>query len=155
MGVPQGTGASVNLKWSQEGWTLYSGGRRDSAICCWDMRRGSMNDCTTNCFPRKATTNQCIGFDLDMNGSLLITGGTDGIIRAYNAFTAEELGKEYCEDTANDVSLSLHDPLLAVSIGQRHFPEITEDAENTKGGCDFNNGNQISRGLCLYRVISP
>ncbi len=146
----------MNLMWLQDGWRLYAGGRRDNAICCWDVRRGGIDDCIISSFPRKATTNQCIGFDLDMDGSLLITGGTDGIVRAYNTITAEELGKVCCEDTANDVSLSPHDPLLAVSIGQRHFPQVDEDEQSTEEeGCNSNNsGNQISGGLCLYRVIA-
>ncbi len=131
------------------------GGRRDTTICCWDVRRGGIDDCIISSFPRKATTNQCIGFDLDMDGSLLVTGGTDGIVHAYNAITAEELGKVCCEDTANDVSLSPHDPLLAVSIGQRHFPHVDDEDEESVEGCNSNsNGDQIFGRLRLYRITA-
>lgn len=64
-------GGVTHLKFSPDGLVLYSGGRKDPEILCWDLRNPGSILFTVN---RTVATNQRIYFDLDATGRHLISG---------------------------------------------------------------------------------
>lgn len=64
-------GGITHLKFSDDGLRLYSGGRKDSEILCWDLREPGK---VLFSVPRHVNTHQRIYFDLSPNGEYLFTG---------------------------------------------------------------------------------
>lgn len=69
-------GGVSHLCFSADGNFLYSGGRRDASICCWDVRYASGVLYTLQ--RPSATTNQRMAFDVEPCGRHLATGGPTG-----------------------------------------------------------------------------
>lgn len=67
------SGGVTQVKFSTDGLYLFSGGRKDPEILCWDMRNPGKILYLMN---RTVTTQQKIQFDLSPNGTYLITGNT-------------------------------------------------------------------------------
>ena len=59
---------------------LYSGGRKDGEIHCWDLRNPSR---LLHSLHREVYTNQRIQFDFA--GDHVLSGGTDGSVRIWNS----------------------------------------------------------------------
>jgi WD40 repeat protein len=68
-------GGVTQVQFSPDGRYLYTGGRKDPFIFCWDIR----NTCeVVRKFARGADSNQRIAFDLDPSGQFLVTGSRGG-----------------------------------------------------------------------------
>nr|CAD7437466.1 unnamed protein product [Timema bartmani] len=65
------TGGVTHLQFSPDGTKLYSGGRKDTEILCWDMRYPGTFLYTMH---RTVQTNQRVYFDLTSDGRYLLSG---------------------------------------------------------------------------------
>ena len=64
---------SSQVQWSPDGNYLYTGGRKDAAILCWDVR---YTQSTVYAIQREAGhTNQKLSFDIEPCGRHLLSGG--------------------------------------------------------------------------------
>lgn len=132
------TGGVTQLYFSPDGLCLYSGGRKDPEILCWDIRNPGQVLFTIN---RTIETNQRIYFDLSSDGTYLVTGSTDGIVKSFNTKERidknENLLKPYKswkahDDCANGASFHPFHSLIATSSGQRHFTLPDDENEENE-----------------------
>nr|XP_014271831.1 telomerase Cajal body protein 1 isoform X2 [Halyomorpha halys] len=132
-------GGLTHLKFSNDGMRLFSGGRMDNEIICWDIRNpGSV----LSTYERVVKTNQRIYFDMSPDDKYLISGGTDGFCRVWNLHDETKLDSEgklkECfkfktnNDCVNGVSLHRSYPVLATASGQYHYPHLIEDDDDEK-----------------------
>ena len=81
----------TGLAWSPDGNYLYTGARKDARILCWDVRGAS--DAAVYAMRRaSAHSNQRVGFDVEPCGRHLVTGGEDGVLRAFDLRDGSEVG---------------------------------------------------------------
>jgi len=132
------TGGITQVSFSHDGSRLYSGGRKDSEIICWDLRQPGEILYTVN---RQANTNQRIQFDLSRCGRYLVSGGSDGCVLVWDVSRGgvsgalrPMAGYLLHPDCVNGVSLHPDLPLLATSAGQRHQDPVCSDSEDDDGG---------------------
>ncbi|KAK6633411.1 hypothetical protein RUM44_004013 [Polyplax serrata] len=126
------TGGVTQIRFSQDGHYLFSGGRMDPEILCWDIRNPGK---LVYSILRKVDTQQKIQFDLSSDGTYLITGTTDGNIKLYNVRnppTKENILEPVAiwkghEDCVNGLNLHPSNSLLASASGQRHFSFVSGD----------------------------
>lgn len=121
-------GGITHLLFSTDGHHLYTGGRKDQEILCWDLRDPGRVLFSVH---RSVNTNQRIYFDLDRTGRYLLSGDTDGMVSVWDTLTAPPDGQEDVlqpllqfpahRDCANGMSVHPFMPLLVTSSGQRHF----------------------------------
>ena len=78
-----GQNAVTRVAWSPCGLYLYAARRRDAAVQCWDARKDS-DGCVYEMRRVSGSTNQKIGFDIEPCGRHMVSGGTDGILRAFD-----------------------------------------------------------------------
>lgn len=154
----------TQLMYSSDGSKLFSGGRKDNQILCWDVRK--LNE-VLFCMNRDVTTNQRMYFDIDRENKFLVSGNQNGkvsvwdlslelsspsnhpypVLDTFTQFSAHE-------DTTNGVSLHPSLPLLATASGQRMVqpPVIGSDGESDeemdqddeqKGAFSFHNSLRI------------
>lgn len=113
-------GGVTHLRFSACGNYLYTGGRRDENMYCWDARYVSgavyaMRRATK-------TTNQRIFFDVEPCGRHLGTGGEDGCVRLYDLRDGSEAGRyEVARDTVNGCQFHPNLPFLATASGHRRY----------------------------------
>ncbi|XP_013883868.1 telomerase Cajal body protein 1 [Austrofundulus limnaeus] len=122
-------GGLTHLLFSPDGNYLYTGGRKDPEILCWDLREPGK---VVFSLKRNVATNQRIYFDLDQCGRYLLSGDTEGVVSVWDTLTAPPDGNEELLqpelrfqahwDCTNGVSIHPFMPLLATSSGQRQFP---------------------------------
>ncbi|XP_044040809.1 telomerase Cajal body protein 1 [Siniperca chuatsi] len=122
-------GGLTHLLFSPDGNYLYTGGRKDPEILCWDLREPGK---VVFSLKRNVATNQRIYFDLDLSGRYLLSGDTEGVVSIWDTQTAppdsnEELLQPQLRfqthwDCTNGISIHPFMPLLATSSGQRQFP---------------------------------
>ncbi|KAF1380464.1 hypothetical protein PFLUV_G00164010 [Perca fluviatilis] len=122
-------GGLTHLLFSPDGNYLYTGGRKDPEILCWDLREPGK---VLFSLKRNVATNQRIYFDLDLSGRYLLSGNTEGVVSVWDTLTAPPDGNEDLLqpqlrfqahwDCTNGVSIHPFMPLLATSSGQRQFP---------------------------------
>ena len=75
----------TRVQWSPCGTYLYSAARKDDSIMCWDVRNSSSSQGTVYTMRRNSSsTNQKIGFDVEPSGRHLVSGGCDGVLRAFD-----------------------------------------------------------------------
>ncbi|KAG5187848.1 WD40-repeat-containing domain protein [Tribonema minus] len=118
-------GGVTALRWHPDGNRLFSGGRMDDAVVCWDVRSGRA---PLRTFARPAATNQRFGVDVDASGRYLVTGASDGCARVHNVASGALVSAlADLPDAVGGVSFSPAAPLLAVATGQRHFPQCDDD----------------------------
>ncbi|KAK6195388.1 hypothetical protein SNE40_000832 [Patella caerulea] len=142
-------GGVTHIKFSPDGTKLYSGGRKDPEILCWDLRNPSKILLTMK---REVETNQRIYFDLDSSGRYMISGNHNGSINIWDVLDTDTtpqpiLSYQAHHDTVNGVSLHPSLPLLATSSGQRHYPALgdsddsdSEDFTQTTDSVDYSLG---------------
>ncbi|XP_074598889.1 telomerase Cajal body protein 1 homolog [Brevipalpus obovatus] len=134
-------GGITQLMFSPDGTKLFSGGRRDSEILCWDMRNLST---ILYSMKRVVETHQRVYFDITPDGRYLVTGSDDGMLFIYDLKEHSPIGgikqpsksfKAFV-DNANGASWHPTLPLIATSSGQRSWPDLAgsddEDHHFTK-----------------------
>lgn len=122
-------GGLTHLLFSPDGNYLFTGGRKDPEILCWDLREPGK---VVFSLERNVATNQRIYFDLDQSGRYLLSGDTEGVVSVWDTHTAPPDGNEELLqpqlrfqahwDCTNGISVHPFMPLLATSSGQRQFP---------------------------------
>lgn len=133
-------GGVTHLRFSPDGQQLYSGGRKDAEILCWDLRNLGK---VLYCMKRTVTTHQRMYFELSRCGNFLVSGNSNGIVTVWD-LQIEPLELEDCEplkkpglffkahdDCVNGVSLHPTMPVYATTSGQRKFPELSDDDSDT------------------------
>ncbi|GFQ88929.1 telomerase Cajal body protein 1 [Trichonephila clavata] len=76
-------GGLTQLQFSPDGNLLYSGGRKDSEILCWDLR--NLGD-VLYCLRRSCVTNQRMYFDISRCGRYVVSGNNNGIISIWDTY---------------------------------------------------------------------
>lgn len=113
-------GGITHVQFSKDGNYLYTGGRKDPYILCWDMRKAV--DVVYKLYRSSEDTNQRILFDIDPLGRHLCTGGQDGIVHIYDLQTGQWVsGFQAALDTVNGFSFHPFLPMATSSSGQRRF----------------------------------
>lgn len=79
-------GGITHMKFSSDGMKLFTGGRTDSRLFCWDMRQ--MGE-AYKIYERVVSTHQRIYFDLTPNDRYLVSGGTDGVVKIWDLLSEE------------------------------------------------------------------
>lgn len=69
-------GGLTHLKFSNDGLRLFSGGRMDSEIICWDIRNPGV---VLSTYKRVVKTNQRIYFDMSLDDKYLISGNSQTV----------------------------------------------------------------------------
>ncbi|CAL0331421.1 unnamed protein product [Lupinus luteus] len=113
-------GGVTHVQFSRDGNYLYTGGRKDPYIMCWDLR--NTVDCVYKLYRASENTNQRILFDIDPSGQHLGTGGQDGFVHLYDLQTGQWVsGFQAALDTVNGFSFHPFLPHAVTSSGHRRF----------------------------------
>ncbi|XP_061367687.1 uncharacterized protein LOC133310727 [Gastrolobium bilobum] len=113
-------GGITHVQFSRDGNYLYTGGRKDPYILCWDVRKAV--DCVYKLYRSSENTNQRILFDIDPSGRHLGTGGQDGLVHIYDLQTGQWVSSfEAALDTVNGFSFHPFLPSAVSSSGHRRF----------------------------------
>ncbi|XP_072114543.1 telomerase Cajal body protein 1 [Mobula birostris] len=130
-------GGVTHVVFSPDGNLLYSGGRKDPEILCWDIRQPGK---VLFSMLRSATTNQRMYFDLELCGRYIISGNTEGSVSIWDATQPPDgsvldpvLQFHTQQDCVNGVGFHPYLPMLATASGQRKFPEPTESEDEGDG----------------------
>jgi len=128
----------LQLKFSPDGYHLYSGARHDSKIYCWDVRNtgGILFE-----LERPLSNNQRLSFDLDPSGRYLVTGNEEGHVTVFDLQEPESnpptrLVRQYNSlhgDTITSAAFHPFRPLLVTCSGQRKFPVVSDDSSDSTG----------------------
>ncbi|XP_048372798.1 telomerase Cajal body protein 1 [Sphaerodactylus townsendi] len=152
-------GGVTHAQFSPEGFHLYTGGRKDSEILCWDLRQPGevlFSMCRT------VATNQRLYFDLDLSGRYLVSGGTEGLITVWDTSQPPSSGPrpvlqpvlqfQALQDCINGVSLHPSLPILATASGQRIFPDPWDSGDEEEAHLPDSpqacRSNSLSLWLC-------
>ncbi|XP_072006038.1 telomerase Cajal body protein 1 [Engystomops pustulosus] len=129
-------GGVTHLLFSADGRCVFSGGRKDPEILCWDVRHPGK---VLTSLRRDVSTNQRIYFDMDSSGRYLLSGDTQGVVSVWDMSCPPEDGVlppalhfQAHKDCVNGVSLHPSLPILATASGQRKFPESDDSADETQ-----------------------
>ncbi|XP_060602339.1 telomerase Cajal body protein 1-like [Ruditapes philippinarum] len=130
-------GGVTEVKFSPDGTKLYSGGRKDNEIICWDMRNPGQ---ILFSVLRTVITNQRIYFDITSDSKYLLSGSHDGTVLIWDTTSAPVqlnvhsdpviqpvMAFEGHSDTVNGISLHPTLPVIATASGQRHFRSFNND----------------------------
>lgn len=152
-------GGVTHLRFSPDGQQLYSGGRKDTEILCWDLRNLGK---VLYCMKRTVTTHQRMYFELSRCGNYLVSGNSNGIVTVWD-LQVEPLELDDCEplkkpglffkahdDCVNGVSLHPTLPVYATTSGQRKFPELSDDDSDTF--FTFNDSEKVDNSLKLWLI---
>ncbi|XP_026581041.1 telomerase Cajal body protein 1, partial [Pseudonaja textilis] len=130
-------GGVTHAVFSPDGVYLFTGGRKDAEILCWDLRQPGE---IVFSLPRTVSTNQRMYFDLDPSGRYLLSGSTSGQITVWDtsqpppadppATLQPLLRFQAVGDCVNGISLHPSLPLLATTSGQRQFPDLLDSGED-------------------------
>ncbi|KAM1455924.1 hypothetical protein FF1_005042 [Malus domestica] len=113
-------GGITHVQFSKDGNYLYTGGRKDPYILCWDIRKAV--DVVYKLYRSSEDTNQRILFDIEPLGRHLCTGGQDGVVHIYDLQTGQWVtGFQAALDTVNGFSFHPFLPLATTSSGHRRF----------------------------------
>eukprot|EP00063_Salmo_salar_P036719 XP_014011554.1 PREDICTED: telomerase Cajal body protein 1-like [Salmo salar] len=142
---PRHHGGITHLAFSPDGHYLYTGGRKDPEILCWDLRDPGK---VLFSLKRKVATNQRIFFDLDPSARYLLSGDTEGVVSVWDTLTAPLDGNEEVlqphlqfqahRDCTNGISVHPFMPLLVSTSGQRQFldPGDSSDGDSSDSGSE-------------------
>ncbi|XP_057710955.1 telomerase Cajal body protein 1 [Corythoichthys intestinalis] len=140
-------GGLTHLLFSPDGYYLYTGGRKDPEILCWDIREPGQ---VVFSLQRNVATNQRIYFDLDLSGRYLLSGDTEGTVSVWDTLSppagTEELLQPLLKfpahwDCANGISIHPTMPLLATSSGQRQFLWPSDGEGDSSSSCSDGEGS--------------
>ncbi|XP_019055792.1 PREDICTED: telomerase Cajal body protein 1 isoform X3 [Nelumbo nucifera] len=113
-------GGVTHVQFSKDGNYLYTGGRKDPYIYCWDIR--NTLDVVYKLYRSSEQTNQRILFDIEPCGHHLGTGGQDGQVHIYDLQTGQWVASfQAAYDTVNGFSFHPFLPIAASSSGHRRF----------------------------------
>ncbi|XP_043946111.1 telomerase Cajal body protein 1 [Protopterus annectens] len=129
-------GGVTHAVFSPDGSLLYTGGRKDPEILCWDLRNPGK---VLLSVLRNVTTNQRMYFDIDPYGRYLVSGNTQGVVSVWDmslpciesacSLLNPVLQFQSQRDCINGISLHPTMPLLATASGQRKFPEPSDSSD--------------------------
>lgn len=127
------SGGLTQLMFSPDGNKLYTGGRKDPEILCWDIRNPGK---IIYSLRRSVTTNQRMYFDISKDGAFIVSGNSNGVVTIWDATTPAKEVPGFDEpildpslyfqghdDCVNGTSFHPYVPLVATSSGQRKFPK--------------------------------
>ncbi|XP_024377425.1 uncharacterized protein [Physcomitrium patens] len=119
-------GGVTQVLFSKDGNYLYTGGRKDPNILCWDVRNTAA---IVYKLPRVTSdTNQRIAFDIEPCGRHLGTGGQDGYVHIYDLQTGDWANSfQAAADTVNAFSFHPTLPVGVTSSGHRRFSTDYDD----------------------------
>ncbi|WOG89875.1 hypothetical protein DCAR_0209114 [Daucus carota subsp. sativus] len=132
-------GGVTHVQFSNDGNYLYTGGRKDPYIICWDIR--NTVNILYKLYRSTETTNQRIQFDIEPSGRHLGTGGQDGLVHIYDLQTGQWVSSfQAASDTVSGFSFHPYLPMAASSSGHRRFWEHDDDEDNSNlsGICEEN-----------------
>lgn len=137
----------THLRFSPNGKFLFTGGRKDNYLLCWDIRNTKQ---VLARFHRTCASNQRLYFDVDpLGGRFLATGSDDGSLQMFDLSAAPDpdnnslmapalrlagASAPHSGDVVSGVSfhpaLSQSTPMLATCSGRRvlHVPSLTPRA---------------------------
>ncbi|XP_019162100.1 PREDICTED: telomerase Cajal body protein 1 [Ipomoea nil] len=122
-------GGVTQVQFSKDGNFLYTGGRKDPYILCWDIR--NTVDIVYKLYRSSESTNQRIHFDVEPHGHHLGTGGQDGSVHIYNLQTGQWVSSfQAASDTVNGFSYHPFLPMAATSSGHRRFVGLDDSYED-------------------------
>ncbi|KAL3627647.1 hypothetical protein CASFOL_029010 [Castilleja foliolosa] len=122
-------GGVTQVQFSKDGNYLYTGGRKDPYVICWDIRKTV--DIVYKLYRSTESTNQRIQFDIEPHGRYLGTGGQDGLVHIYDLQTGEWVSSfQAALDTVNGVSFHPFLPMAATSSGHRRYGGLDDSQEN-------------------------
>lgn len=127
-------GGVTQVQFSKDGNYIYTGGRKDPYILCWDIR--NTVGVLYKLYRSSESTNQRISFDIEPSGRHLGTGGQDGIVHIYDLQSGEWVsGFQAASDTVSCFSFHPSVPLAASSSGHRRFimPDNVEESISLSG----------------------
>ncbi|XP_077169858.1 telomerase Cajal body protein 1 [Paroedura picta] len=132
-------GGVTHALFSPNGFCLYSGGRKDSEILCWDLRQPGE---VLFSMSRTVATNQRLYFDLDPSGRYLLSGDTEGLVSVWDTCQPPSsdphpvlqpvLQFQALRDCVNGISLHPSLPILATASGQRKFPDPADSGDEAE-----------------------
>jgi WD40 repeat protein len=111
---------------------LYSGGRRDGFVHCWDTRFVTKHPLYSLKRPGVIDTNQTIEFDIDPHNKYLISGGVDGTASVFDLNDGKKVKEVHVSEpgaAANGISINQSSQwslYFAVSSGNYQFDRSTE-----------------------------
>lgn len=122
-------GGVTHVQFSKDGNYLYTGGRKDPYIICWDIR--NTVDIVYKLYRSSESTNQRIQFDIEPSGRHLGTGGQDGLVHIYDLQTGQWVSSfQAASDTVSGFSFHPYLPMAATSSGHRRFWLHDNDEDN-------------------------
>ncbi|GLJ48722.1 hypothetical protein SUGI_1027490 [Cryptomeria japonica] len=122
-------GGVTQVLFSRDGNYLYTGGRKDPYVLCWDVRNTA--GILYKLYRSAENTNQRIAFDIEPYGRHLGTGGQDGRVNVYDLQTGEWVTNFQASfDTVNGFCFHPSLPLAVSSSGHRRFCMPEDDEEH-------------------------
>eukprot|EP01083_Nonionella_stella_P133522 405955_1 len=126
----------TQVRFTPDSTYLLCGARKSPTIAMWDVRNTQSPVAT---FRRPCPTNQRVCFDLDHSGRFLLTGGSDGVVRVYDVYGADETPDPIStfdahSDLINGTSMHPFAPFMATTSGQRHYvsPQMATDSDGSE-----------------------
>lgn len=152
-------GGITHVQFSPDGTKLLAGGRKDSEILMWDLRKpGELY----GVLHRHVNTNQRIYFDIDPTSKYVVSGCTDGSLLMWDINTQQLVvgqedseneeavikpvwrSEELHDDCINGVSIHPWLPYLATCSGQRHYSKTPiSDSESDEESVDLATDNSF------------
>ncbi|XP_066930672.1 dentin sialophosphoprotein-like [Clytia hemisphaerica] len=130
-------GGITHLRFTSDGFYLFSGARKDNELIAWDMRNTSI---PLFKMQREVSTNQRILFDIDQTCRYLCSGNTNNEVSVWDINNimqnvGEEVVKHHPlfsfnahQDAVNGISIHPTSKYIATTSGQRHF--FVNDADS-------------------------
>ncbi|XP_075492916.1 uncharacterized protein LOC142530895 [Primulina tabacum] len=119
-------GGVTHVLFSKDGNYLYTGGRKDPYVMCWDIRKTV--DVVYKLYRSTESTNQKIQFDIEPLGRHLGTGGQDGLVHIYDLQTGQWVSSfQAAPDTISGFSFHPILPMAATASGHRRFGALDVD----------------------------
>ena len=148
----------THVRWSPCGRYLWTGGRNNNTILCWDIRS---TQSIVGSVERQLNSNQRMTFDIDPWGKYLCTGTQDGKVLFFDTNTFElsrtietndilnidnKIKKTSQTMCVNSVSFHPFSALLGVAIGERSF------AMNADGNTDSESETEVIKTCTIPRI---
>lgn len=130
-------GGVTHVQFSKDGNYLYTGGRKDPYVLCWDIRKAV--EIVYKLYRSTETTNQRIHFDVEPMGQHLATGGQDGLVHVYNLQNGQWVSSfQAALDTVNGFAFHPFLPMAASSSGHRRYGCLDDSFEDVILSSDEN-----------------